>query len=202
MVTMRGFVAAACTVCLLFAPVICAGHAEAKQLFGRLQIDEGSYYGWRLDVAIPSQVEFHIEGLNGSRVDVLVLDEANYSMYTEKRPFQFYASYSALDTSNASSNFTVLSGSVFVLIDNSDAPGVQGAATPKGAAEIRYWIGSTFDLHTVPNYGSSWVVYPVIAGVAFTFGLVIYLTRKAVKGRKRSQRTSAAPEDQGKCLEP
>ena len=184
---MSGSVRAISAIAFLLAASLlaCAGPAEAKQLSGHLQIDEGRHYGWRLDVAIPSQIDFHIEGLNGTLVDVLVMDEANYTWYTEGRPFQYYAEYSSLNTSNETANLTVLSGSVYVVIDNSDAPSVQGAAAPHGAAQVNYWIGSTFDLHTVPGYGPSWIMYPVLAAVGLTFGLVLYFTRKAVKDRKR-----------------
>lgn len=184
---MRGSVWATFAFAFLLAAILipCSGPVEAKQLSGHLQIDEGEHYGWRLDVAIPSQIDFHIEGLNGTLVDVLIMDEANYTWYTEGRPFQYYSEFSSLNTSNETANMTVLSGSVYVVIDNSVAPSVQGAAAPHGAAQVEYWIGSTFDLHTVPGYGPSWIMYPVLATVGLTFALVVYFTRKAVKERKR-----------------
>ncbi len=184
---MKGPAWAVCIIIALCVPVLaCSGSSDAKQVAGLLHIEEGQHFGWRIDVAIPSEVDFRIQGMNGTRVDVLVLDQDNYTSYSQGEQFSYIEDYSALNTDNKTCNMSVLSGSVYIVVDNSNAPDIQGAAEPNGTADVRYWVGSTFDFSSIPTYSSPWMIYSVLAVVGAVFVLVVLLTRKAIKGRKRT----------------
>ncbi len=157
---------------------------EAKQISGIVTIDPGGNYGWRMDVAMPSQLEYQISVLNGTTVDILVLDDTNYTMYTQNQTFEYYEEYSALDTSNASANFTVLSGTVYVIVDNTGMPNGSSAASPTKPAQVEYWIASTFDLHAIPDQGTPWIAFLLIAVFAVSLPVVIIVTRKAIRQRR------------------
>ena len=192
-----GTVACAVTLALALTMTL-PSDVSAKVVQGSVTIDPGGHYGWRMDVAIPSQIEYQIRSVNGVQVDVLVMDENNYSEYSDGKDFSFFGEYSCLDTLNVSSNFTVLSGSVFVVVDNSDRPSQTTNVAPTEAAKVEFWVGSTFDLHAVPGGGPSWFVYAVLAGVATMFVVVVFLTRKAAKGRKREAQSSKRALSNGK----
>ncbi len=185
--SMRASVKAIVLIAAICVPLmLLPGPGDAKQVAGLLNIEEGRHYGWRLDVAIPSEIDFKVIGINGSRVDVLVLDQENYTSYSQGEPFSYYEEYSALDTDNYSCNMSVLSGSVYIVLDNSKAPDLPAAAQPSGPARVKYWVGSTFDFHNIPSYGPSWMIYVVLAAVAAVLVLVIISTRKAIRERKRT----------------
>lgn len=166
--------------CTYVAPV-----SEAKQISGSVKIDQGDFYGWRMDISIPSQLDVRISSQNDSVIDVLVLDQANYSTYSSQSDFGFVEAHSLLSVSNYSANMTVLSGTVYIIVDNSDRPLMPGAARSTGPVWVDYWMGSSFDLHAVPDQGNAWLVYLLAGAIALTFVLVIALTRIALKGQKK-----------------
>ena len=159
--------------------------AQAKQISGLVEIEEGDFYGWQMDIVVPSQVEVEIRGQDGAQVDVLVVDKENYSRYLDGLAFDYYAGYSRLGTSNATLNFTVMSGTVYVIVDNSDHPTVLGAASPTGQARVEYWIGTSFDFHAVPDQGNLWLMYLLVGVAAFALILVIVLARVAIKMQRK-----------------
>ncbi len=170
----------------MIAVSVCAINAEGKQVSGTLSINKGDFYGWQVDVMIPSQIDIEITGHNGSVFDVLILDDANYSRYVAGSEFDFYGDYSALSVSNATLNISVISGSVYIIVDNSNRPSVPGAATPSGEAKIAYWIGSTFDLHVLPHQSNLWLMYVFVGvgGIGLVF--VVFYARKAIKEARES----------------
>ncbi len=180
-----GIVSALSAFMMLSLVLVSATGGLAKQVSGTLTIDEGAFYGWQLDVVVPSQIEVEIFGHGGVSVDLLVIDKENYSKYSDGLPFEFYDEYSVLGTSNASLNFTVLSGTVYVLVDNSDRPAGPDAASPAGPVVVDYWVGSSFDMHAIPEQGNLWLIYLLVGVVGFTLVLVVVLARMAVKGHRK-----------------
>jgi len=180
-------------VLLLLVNFSKAPPVKAGQTSGTVEIAAGDYYGWRLDIVVPSQVEVELVSANNTSIDVLVVDQNNYTRFSNLEDFEFIASHSALSVANFTANMTILSGTVYIIVDNSDRPAVQGAATPSGPVQVEYWLGSSFDLHAVPGTGNAWLVYVILGAVAVTFVVVIVLTRMATKEyreRRRRQRNS------------
>lgn len=159
--------------------------SRAGQTSGTIEIDEGAYYGWRMDIVIPSQVEVELTSSNGTPVDVLVMDQENYTRFSNLQEFEFIEAYSLMAVTTYTKNMTVLSGTVYIIVDNSDRPSVLGAASSPGPVEIEYWLGSTFDLHAVPGGGNEWLVYLFLGVGAIVFVIVIALTRIALRQQKK-----------------
>jgi hypothetical protein len=176
------------SVLLLLFAFSDAPSARAGQTSGTVEIGEGDYYGWRMDIVVPSQVEVEITSSNNSSIDVLVMDQENYTRFSNLEDFAFIASHSVLSVANFTANMTILSGTVYIIVDNSDRPGVQGAATPSGPVNVEYWLGTSFDLHAVPGSGNAWLVYVILGAVAVTFVVVVVLTRMATKQFRESRR--------------
>ncbi len=171
------------TVCILTIP----GSVSAKQVGGNVWIDEGSYYGWRMDIVIPTSVEFEFTCLNGTPVNVLVLDEANYTLFTSNQTYSYVEKYSHLEVVNVTGNMTVISGTVYIVVDNqNNLSGMNGLEAP-GRIQVQYWIGSSFDLHAIPDNGSSWMMYLGVVLLAIVFVFVLFMTRKVVRSRKKSK---------------
>ncbi len=169
---------------------MCSTGVHAKQVSGTLIIDKGDFYGWRMDVMIPSQILAEVNATNGSAIDVLVLDEANYTKYLAgSSDFDYYSDYSVLSSSKIALNFSVLSGTVYVIVDNSDRPLI-GGADPAGNVEIEYWIGTTFDFGAIPPQHNVWVMYVLAAGTAVLLVAVIVLARKAIRSNKKERKGS------------
>ncbi len=180
----RSISAVSVVLLAMFAFSLVPNVAEAKQIGGVVTIDPGGCYGWQMDVAIPSDIEFDIKVLNGTSVDVLVLNQENYTKYSQQDDFEFYEQFSALGTTNISANFTILSGTVFVIVDNTDRPQAAGASAANGSAEVQYWIASSFDLRAIPDGGTPWIAYILIAVIAPSLVAVVILTRRAYKQRR------------------
>jgi|GEM_PF-1950841 len=167
---------------MISAMSLSSAEVQAKEISGTITIENGDHYGWKMDIMIPSQIEARIS--SNVSVDVLVMDEENYSDYSDGRAFGYYAQFSELATSNATLNFTVLSGTVYIIVDNSEHPSLNGAAAPEGPASVEYWLGSAMDLHAIPEQSNVWVIYLLIGVMAFALVLVIVLARIAMKTAK------------------
>jgi len=167
---------------MISAMSLSSAEVQAKEISGTITIENGDHYGWKMDIMIPSQIEARIS--SNVSVDVLVMDEENYSDYSDGRAFGYYAQFSELATSNATLNFTVLSGTVYIIVDNSEHPSLNGAAAPEGPAGVEYWLGSAMDLHAIPEQSNVWVIYLLIGVMAFALVLVIVLARIAMKTAK------------------
>ncbi len=165
----------------------CSVGTHAMQTSGTITIDSGDHYGWRMDVMIPSQIEAEITALNGSAVDILVMDESNYTRYLDGLDFQYYKDYSVLAASNVSLNLTVLSGTVFIIVDNSELPADPSAANPTKNVQVQYWLGSSFDFSAIPDQGNVWFMYVLVGIAAVMLVVVVVFARRAIRSNRKDR---------------
>jgi hypothetical protein len=172
-------------LCLsLIALALAPCFVQAKQVSGTVSIGAGDFYGWRMDIMIPSTIEYNITCLNSTPISILVLDEANYTRFAANISFQFYEAHSFVNVTGAANNMTILSGAVYIVVDNSarSLGSFEGGQT---GVEIEYWLGSSFAMEDTPAQGSLMYVYALVGVLAVGFVMVIYLTRRAVRMRKK-----------------
>ncbi len=161
--------------------ILSAGSAEAKQISGTALIDSGNFRGWRMDVAIPSTIEFNFTSTNLTPVDIMVVDQDNFTRFSQNLSFQYYAEYSFFNVTTASANLTVLSGTVYVVVDNSGMPRASSCANSSEQAKIEYWIGTSFSFDSAPDFGTSGLMTAfalLLSAVLVTF---IIFFRKAIR---------------------
>ncbi len=174
-------------ICLVLALILCgllmtSTPAEAKQLAGKVYVAQGEHYGWKMDISIPSVIEYNMTSLNGTLIDVHVLDSSNYQRYLDGENFSSYPMYSFANITQASTNMTVLSGTVYIIVDISNYS--SALETKSNSAEVQYWVTSSFSLSSVPDEKNDLLIWGLLVTLAASLVVVVAVLRHAWRSGK------------------
>jgi len=93
-------------------------HAEDD---GEKHLTSGQYWHWRWSQNDGVTIGWTVEVTEGSAIDVIVMDESEFSKFEDGETYEYYTDGSDLETKAASKSITLSAGSYRFILSNLDA---------------------------------------------------------------------------------
>lgn len=120
----------------------------AKERSDTVKIDPGNFAPIQLqfDEGPAMRVGYEVTVTEGPRIDVFVLDNANYQKYRDNEDFQAHGA-SDLDTASAKQEFTLEEqGTWWIVLDHTNRGGAQPATVGAESATVRWTLNTNVDV--------------------------------------------------------